>query len=67
MKRTESSALYRLDKDANAPRWMTPQYSTAEGIVRNRALVVSAMSGAVFQDCPLPTVAIDEKGHICAA
>ena len=54
MKRTESSAPERIDKDTMAPQWMTPQYSsTTVGIVRNRAdrvLVVSAMSGAVFQD-----------------
>ena len=53
MKRTESSAPERTDKDANSPQWMTPQYSTTVGIVRSRtdrALVVSAMSGAVFQD-----------------
>ena len=40
-------------KDANVPQWITPKYSTTVGIVRNhvdRALVVSAMSGAVFQD-----------------
>ena len=42
---------------ANVPQWMTPQYSTTVGIVRNRAdsaLVVSAMSGAVFQDNSFP-------------
>ena len=52
MKRIESSAPYTIDKDANAPQWITPQYSTTEGIVRNRAdlaLVVSAMTSVVFQ------------------
>ena len=47
---------------------MTSQYSTIVGIVRNRAdraLVVSAMSGAVLKNnsFPLPAVAIDEKGQ----
>ena len=53
MKRTESSEPWRLYKDANAPQWMTPQYFTTEGIVRNRVvrtLVVSVKSGTVFQD-----------------
>ena len=53
MKRTESSEPQKIDNDANDPQWMTPQYSITVGIVRNstnRALVVSAMSGAVFQD-----------------
>ena len=53
MKRAESRTLWRIDTDKNVPQWMTPQYSTTVGIVRNRAdraLVVSAMSGAVFQD-----------------
>ena len=49
----ESGAPLRIDKDANAPQWITPKYSTTLGIVRNRAdrdLGFSTMSGTVFQD-----------------
>ena len=30
-------AVETIDKGANAPQWMTPQYSTTVGMVRNRA------------------------------
>lgn len=66
MKRIESSALQRLDNDANAQVWMIPQYSTTVIIFKNsaeRALFVLAMNFKITY-FPLPTVAIDENGQI---
>ena len=37
IKRIKSSAPQRIDKDTNAPQWITPPYFTTVGIVRNRA------------------------------
>ena len=52
MNRTESNAPYRIDKDTNVPQWISTVFYYCRH-ARNRAnhiLVVSAMSGTVFQD-----------------
>lgn len=53
LKRIVSRAPLRLDKNANAQKWMTPQYSNAVVVVKisaDRAFVVLTLIGFVFKD-----------------